>query len=355
MFRRPLQSASRSRRRIGLASLLPVLAIAVPVNVALFAGEAALSGPASAQTGGDTSYSLNGNPAVTTITNGTSAAPWNTSQGDPDFPNYASQSPGTLTPVYTPGGATENVGGVTEPNLAVYPSSSSGTDGDFPYPSGTVGTPGPLTGYCGTGNNTTASSGSPTRQPASTTLPLLTGLLPSHRPESGRLAHRLLRLPPQGRRRGDRRREVHRQRQGLDLRGRGPRTEPRVLPVSGHQRRRSRSPEHPHDRRGHSYLYTLQRPAGDNVGVGMLVHALNPTSADPLNGVPSTEKVGVDPDAFATNTAPLPIPFTGGTPVNIPLNQTGVAGSPEQLIASSATPGAFVDLTDATPSADHAT
>jgi hypothetical protein len=334
-----------------LASLLPILGVAVPVNVALFAGQAVLSAPAGAQTGGNTSYSV-GTAQVTTITNGTSAAPWNTSQGDTNFASYASQSPGTLTPVYTPGGATENVGGVTEPNLAVYPASDSGTDGDFPYPSGTVGTPGPLTGYCGTGNNTTASSGSPTRQPASTTLPFSPAYFPhivrnadgsltgyfDYRPKDADEAIVAAKSTDNGKDwtyEGEALEQNPGYCPSADINDDGQ-GHPNVLTIGGT-----------------SDLYTLQRPAGDNVGVGMLVHALDPTSGDPLNGAPATEKVGIDPDAFATNTAPLPIPFTGGTPVAIPLNSTGLAGSPEQLIASSGTPGSFVDLTStSTPNAN---
>jgi hypothetical protein len=90
---------------------------------------------------------------------------------------------------------------------------------------------------------------------------------------------------------------------------------------------------------GTSRLYTLQRPAGDAQGIGMLVHTLNPTPSNALNGVPSAEKVGIDPDAFATGGAS--VPNTGG--VTIGVSQTGSSTSPEQLLA-----GKFVDLT-ATP------
>ena len=130
-----------------------------------------------------TSYTP-GVPRLATITNGTSAAPWNEYQGDAGFPTYTSQSPGTVLPTYTPGGATTStdngVSGatVTQPNLSVMPGAASGTDGVAPYPSGVVGTAGPLGGYCGTGTTTQEATGAPVRQPAGTTLPLAPAYFP---------------------------------------------------------------------------------------------------------------------------------------------------------------------------------
>ena len=37
---------------------------------------------------------------------------------------------------------------------------------------------------------------------------------------------------------------------------------------------------------GTSYLYTVNRPAGDNLGVGLLVHAVNLSAANPVAGLP---------------------------------------------------------------------
>jgi Bacterial Ig-like domain (group 3) len=335
--RRSLQRATRSRTRIGLAFLLPILAIAVPINVALFAGEAALSGPAAAQGSRDTTYSA-GTPTVSTITNGTSAAPWNESQGDPDFSSYSTQPPGTLLPTYTPGGATENTGGVTEPNLAVYPASDSGTDGNFPYPSGTVGTPGPLTGYCGTGNNANASLGSPARQPAETTLPFAPAYFPhivrntdgsltgyfDYRPKDADEALVAATSKDNG--------------QDWTYDGEALEENPGYCP----------SADINDDGEGHSnvitvagqtYLYTLPRAAGDMQGVGMIVHQFGPTESNPLEGLPAVEKIGIDPDAFVpTGTSALDV--TSGPAVTIPLTSLGTAGSPEQLVV-----GSFVDLT----------
>ena len=92
--------------------------------------------------------------------------------GRPDFSSYytSGQQATSPYPTYTPGGSTVTEtatnGSQTAPNLAVYGGAASGTDGDAPYPSGVVGSPGSLAGYCGTGNNTTASGGTPARQPA---------------------------------------------------------------------------------------------------------------------------------------------------------------------------------------------
>ena len=49
-----------------------------------------------------------------------------------------------------------------------------------------------------------------------------------------------------------------------------------------------------------SYLYTVNRPAGDNLGVGLLVHAVNPSATNPVAGLSPVESVGTDPDTFAS-------------------------------------------------------
>ncbi|HEX7443818.1 MAG TPA: hypothetical protein VF320_08025, partial [Acidimicrobiales bacterium] len=236
-----------------------------------------------------------GSPGLATITDGAGAAPWNESQGDPASPSYASQAPGTVLPTYTPGGATTGSGATAEPNLAVMPGATSGTDGNSPYPSGTVGNPGPLDGYCGTGNQVTESAGSPVRQPTGTTLPLgpayfphvvrngdgsLTGYF-DYRPKDADEAIEVARSTDGG--------------QSWTYEGEALEQNPGVCPSSDVN----------DDGQGHpnvitvggvSRLYTLQRPAGDNPGVGLLVHALStPTGPNPLGGVPASEKVGIDP------------------------------------------------------------
>ena len=110
---------------------------------------------------------------------------------------------------------------------------------------------------------------------------------------------------------------------------------------------------------GTSYLYTVNRPSGDNVGVGLLVHQVNPSASNPLSGLNASEPVGVDPDIEATGAAS--VPTSGGATINVSsLGTTGssellapgqsetdtAANSPEQII-----PGQFEDLALADPSA----
>jgi hypothetical protein len=314
---------------------LPTVTLAVVASVLL----APLAQVIDAQVAGAAGYTFTtGTPSLDTITNGATAAPWNLFQGDPSSPNYASQAPGTVLPTYTPGGATTGSGASAEPNVAVYPGANSGTDGDSPYPSGTVGTPGPLDGYCGTGNQATESAGSPVRQPADTTLPLAPAYFPhvvrnpdgsltgyfDYRPKDADEAIIVAQSTDNA--------------QSWTYEGEALEQNPGYCP----------SADTNDDGQGHpnvitvggtTRLYTLQRPAGDNPGIGMLVHTLAaPASSDPLSGVPATEHVGIDPDGFAASGAA--VPATGGTPVPILVSETGAAGSPEQLVA-----GGFVDLT----------
>jgi hypothetical protein len=110
---------------------------------------------------------------------------------------------------------------------------------------------------------------------------------------------------------------------------------------------------------GASYLYTVNRPSGDNVGVGLLVHQVNPSASNPLSGLNASEPVGVDPDIEATDAAS--VPTTGGATINVSsLGTTGssellapgqnetdtAANSPEQIM-----PGQFEDLALTDPSA----
>ena len=205
---------------------LPTVTLAI-VSSILVAGLAQLGGASVASADGYTFTP--GTPSLDTITNGTTAAPWNLSQGDSASSSYASQAPGTLLPTYTPGGAA--AGG--EPNLAVYPGATSGTDGNTPYPSGTVGTPGPLDGYCGSGSQTTESGGFSGPPAGRDDAASRSRLFPPRRAERGRLADRVLRLPAQGRRRGDHRR-------------RGPQTTRRAGPTK--ERRWKRTPATAHRR-----------------------------------------------------------------------------------------------------------
>jgi hypothetical protein len=313
-----------------VAGGLALVATIVPVGALLVAAPASAAPSVTTYTPGP--------PSLATITNGTATAPWNTSQGDPGTTAYPYAD---LVPTYTPGGPTTTTGGATEPNVAVYPGAGSGTAGVAPYPSGVVGTPGPLDGYCGTGNTTAEDAGSPVRQPPGTTLPLAPAYFPhivrnadgsltgyfDYRPKDTDEAIVAATSTDNGRSwtyQGEALEQNPGYCPSADINDDGQ-GHPNVITVGGT-----------------SYLYTLQRPAGDNAGVGMLVHALTPTAANPLAGLPSAEPVGVDPDAFAQIAGPpLSVPVTGGTPTaTITVNQTGQANSPEQLV-----PGPFVDLT----------
>jgi hypothetical protein len=72
-----------------------------------------------------------GTPSLATITNGSTAAPWNEAQGDPLGTPYPQSD---LLPTFRTGGPT--AGSPAEPNVAVYPGAGSGSAGVAPYPSG---------------------------------------------------------------------------------------------------------------------------------------------------------------------------------------------------------------------------
>jgi hypothetical protein len=324
---------SSSRRVGGRLTVVALTASAgfLPAIVPIVASAAHADSPVST-----TTYQP-GTPQLATITNGTSAAPWNEWQGDPATPAYSSVGTGTVLPTYTPGGAQTGSGASAEPNVAVMPAAASGTDGTSPYPSGTVGTPGPLDGYCGTGNQITESAGSPVRQPSGTTLPLAPAYFPhivqnadgsltgyfDYRPKDADEAVEVARSTDQGK--------------DWTYEGEALEQNPGACP----------SGDINDDGNGHPFvltvggvtrLYTLQRSAGDQQGVGMLVHTLSPTASNPLNGAPAAESVGIDPDAFVPAGDGVTVPQTGGVTVDV--TSTGTVGSSEQLVA-----GGFVDLT----------
>jgi hypothetical protein len=92
---------------------------------------------------------------------------------------------------------------------------------------------------------------------------------------------------------------------------------------------------------GSTKLYTLNRPAGDYEGVGLLVHNVEPNAADPLAGLPSSESVGGDPNTYAE--AEVEVPTSGGG--SIPVSTLGGEGSPEHIVA-----GLYEDYNAASPS-----
>jgi hypothetical protein len=339
------------RRGIKFTFATPLLAGALVVPLALVVA----AGPA----GASTMYTPSDTPVVASITNGSTAAPWNEFQGDSGSTAYPYAD---LFPTYSGDGPTTGAGTAsspTEPNVAVFPSSTSGVDvgttvngvtGEPPYPTGTVGTPGTLDGYCGSGTQAqesaaSATTGTPVRQPAGTVLPLgpayfphiirnadgnLTGYF-DYRPKDADEAIVAATSTDSG--------------ADWTYDGEALEQNPGYCP----------SADINDDGQGHAniitvgsstFLYTLPRAAGDMQGVGMLVHQFTPSEADPLDGLPATDMTGIDPDSFVpTGTAPVPV--TNGAPSTITVDSTGSAGSTEQLVA-----GGFIDVNQtSTPTA----
>jgi hypothetical protein len=312
------------------------------VVLALAAGTAvvpavSVSQQAAADSPAGTTYSV-GTPVVSGITDGSSQAPYNSSQGDSGSTAYPSSD---LFPTYTPGGPTTGSGSTAEPNLAVYPGASSGTDGNSPYPSGTVGTPGPLSGYCGSGNNTTEASQSPVRQPVGSTLPMapyyfphvvrntdgsLTGYF-DWRPKDGDEAIVSARSTDNG--------------HNWTYEGEGLEQNPGYCPNADIN---DDGQGHPNVLTvgGSSYLYTLQRPAGDGAGVSLLAHSVDPTATNPLASVPASEKVGIDANSFATASDAV---SSAASTINVQATNSSYLqnGAPTSL--AELVPGPVVDLT----------
>ena len=256
------------------------------------------------------------NPTTCTAQSTATCAPWNEYQGDTGTAAYSSNGVGTVLPTYTPGGVettTDNgVSGasVTVPNLSVSPSASSGTDGVAPYPSGTVGTPGPLDGYCGSGDQPTESSQSVSRQTPDTTLPLAPSYFPhivrnadgsltgyfDYRPKDADEALMAATSTDNGK--------------DWTYDGEALEQNPGYCPSTdvnddgqGHANVVTLS-------NGNTFLYTLPRASGDMQGVGLVVHQFDPTAQNPLGtgaqALPESEQSGVDPDGFATAAASVP-------------------------------------------------
>src|SRR3984885_4476176 len=265
-------------------------------------------------------------PTVDTVSGG----PWNTSQGDSSVGEAYPLS--DLLPTFTPGGAETTLGGISEPNVAVYP----GT-GSVPYPSGVAGTPGPLDGYCSSlGAN--PETGTPVSQPAGTSLPFspyyfpdvvrnpdgsLTGYF-DYRPKDADEAITVARSTDNGKSwvsEGEALEQNHGYCPTADTNDDGQ-GHPYVASIAGSAK-----------------LYTLNRPAGDYEGVGLLVHNVEPAAANPLAALPPSEPVGIDPNTSHE----VEVPTSGG--VSIPVSTLGSEGSPEHIVA-----GPYEDYNAASPS-----
>jgi len=208
-----------------------------------------------------------------------------------------------------------------------------------PYPGGVVGTPGPLDGYC-SGLGANPETGSPVSQPAGTSLPFspyyfpdvvrnadgsLTGYF-DYRPKDADEAIIVARSTDNGK--------------TWTSEGKALEQDPGYCPTADTN----------DDGQGHPYvtsiggtkLYTLQRPAGDYEGVGLLVHNVEPSATNPLAALPATEPVGIDPNTFAASEVSVPNSAPG---VSIPVSTIGGEGSPEHIVA-----GPYEDYNVASPS-----
>ncbi|MEZ0090278.1 hypothetical protein [Streptacidiphilus sp. EB129] len=312
-----------SRRRIATAAAIGVVALASVAAATTSALGATVSQPDRHRGGhghGTLSYSV-GTPVVDKVKGG----PWTLAQGD--LTQGSSYS--NVLPVFSGGGTgTVTVGGVTYPNLAVDP---SGT-GAVPAASGVTGTPGPLTGYCSSGGPT-PETGTVVRQPKNTTLPMqpyyfpfvtstdggetLTGYF-DYRPKDGDEAvvaatsgnhgktwkflgqalEQNAGLCPNGNTNDDGQGHAF----VLSVPGYGGNGQAR----SGHQAQ---------------VLYTLSRPTGDNPGVNLIVHKLDPMHGNPLAGLPASESVGQGGSTAATAAVSVPA-GPGGNGVTIGVGST---------------------------------
>ncbi len=305
------------------SALLVIVLSLVGVSVAALA----VSATALASSGA-TTYTPE-TPVLDTIAGG----PWNTSQGDASAGGLYQEA--DLLPTFTPGGNETTLGGLGEPNVAVYPAAS----GTAPYPSGVVGTPGPLDGYCSSlGAN--PETGTPVPQPAGSVLPFspyyfpdvvrnadgsLTGYF-DYRPKDADEAITVARSTDNGKTwisEGEALEQNNGYCPTADTNDDGQ-GHPYVAPIGGSTK-----------------LYTLNRPAGDYEGVGLIVHNVEPSASDPLGTLPFSESVGIDPNTYAQ--AEIEIPTSGG--VNIPVSTLGSENSPEHIVA-----GPYEDYNAVSPS-----
>jgi Bacterial Ig-like domain (group 3)/MBG domain (YGX type) len=309
-------------------------------------------------------------------------APWNEWQGDSAGSGLTNPftltgngaslvNPAQVLPTYEPAS-----GSTAYPNVAL-DQGATAVDSDtldLPYQSGEVGTPGPLAGYCGSGDFNTETglgqSSQPTvsTQPTGETLPLgpdyfphvvlnadgsLTGYF-DYRPKDENEAV-LAATSTNGGKTWTYDQEALQQDPNycasVDTNDDGQ-GHPNVLNFGGTTTAGDVTSGGTND------LFTLQRAAGDNEGVGMLVHnltAAGATAGHPLGSLPSDQPTGADPDTFDADSTDVTVPtaaqVTGGsTPATLNVDSTGSVGSVNDLVA-----GGFVDLrASGTPSSGTA-
>ncbi len=313
-----------------------------------------------------------GTPQLAAVTGSQSnPAPWNEWQGDPAGAstglnpftisgNGASLiDPLQLLPTYEPA-----ANSTAYPNVAVdQGANSADSDTTVPYQSGVVGSPGPLSGYCGSGDFDaetglgSGSSPSVSTQPSGATLPLgpdyfphvvlnadhtLTGYF-DYRPKDENEAV-LAATSTDGGKTWSFDQEALQQDAGYcasaDTNDDGQ-GHPNVLNFGGTTTAGDVTSG------GTNELFTLQRAGGDNEGVGMLVHNLNSADASPskpLGKLASSQPTGLDPDTFDSDSSTVTVPTqaevsSGTSAATLTVTTTGTPGTLTQLVA-----GGFVDL-----------
>ena len=271
--------------------------------------------------------------AGASIVDEVSGGPWNTSQGNPAA--GAAYPESDLLQTFKFGGPETTLGGVSEPNVAVYPAET----GSVPYPSGVAGTPGPLSGYCSKEESENETGSPISSQPNGSTLPFapyyfpdvvrnadgsLTGYF-DWRPKDADEAITVARSTNNGK--------------TWTTEGKALEQNPGYCPTADTN----------DDGEGHPFvttvngtntLYTLQRSAGDYEGVGLLVHSIGANnSANPLSGLSETETSGIDPNTFATAETIL-----GTTAKNIPVTTLGSSQGPNTIVS-----GPYIDYSHNSP------
>jgi hypothetical protein len=290
-----------------------------------------------AHASGNTTYTP-GTVSLDTVENG----PWTLSQGDPnDGAPYADS-----LPTYTPGAADTQPGGL--PNLAVYPQSSAPPGP--PYATGMVGTPGVLPAYC-TSGGAFPETGTQAAEPANTPLPMspyyfpfveqtpgdptqghLTGYF-DYRPKDTEEAVAVATSTDGG--------------QSWNFVGKALEQNPESYCPAGDTNDNGQGHSFVMTVGGNTYLYTVNRPSGDNAGVGLLIHSVNPTAANPVSTLPTIESVGIDNDAFAFGGASLS--SSGG---GVSIATTTAPGSATQVVGTGTeqiTSGQYEDLNASSP------
>jgi hypothetical protein len=311
-----------------------------------------------------------GAPQLSTIADGASAnAPWNEWQGDSQGFGLGTNpftitntgagasmvNPTQVLPTYEPAS-----GSTAYANVALdQGATNTDSDATIPYQSGEVGTPGPLAGYCGSGDFNTetglglSSQPSVSTQPTGATLPLgpdyfphvvlnangsLTGYF-DYRPKDENEAV-MAATSTDGGKTWTFDQEALQQDSGYcasaDVNDDGQ-GHPNVLNFGGTTTAGDVTSGGTND------LFTLQRAGGDNEGVGMLVHnltAAGATAGTPLGSLPSAQATGVDPDTFDTDGSAVMVPTTASTnTTSLTVEYTGTPGTIDDLVA-----GGFVDL-----------